>query len=166
MGLASSLFDFATFGLMSFVFHAKASEFQTGWFVESLATATLIVFAIRTRRVPFLRSKPSLPMAASVIGTVALGAGITYSPVGALLGFSPLPPAFFGALLGMIAAYLVIVEFAKWAFFGWGRAEPATAKRAPKLGPHVPNQYHRGQLHRVHRRSSRFITHQKPAAKP
>ena len=57
-GPISSLFDFLTFGLMLGVLHAGPVEFRTGWFVESLATQTLIIFAIRTRRVPFLRSRP------------------------------------------------------------------------------------------------------------
>ena len=120
-GLASSIFDFATFGLMTWVFHAKAAEFQTGWFMESLATATLIVFAVRTRRVPFWRSHPSKTLLASVGVIVLLGAAITYSPVGALLGFAALPLPFFVALLGMIAGYLVVVEVAKLRLFALQR---------------------------------------------
>ena len=57
-GPVSSLFDFLTFGLMLGVLHAGPVEFRTGWFVESLATQTLIIFAIRTRKVPFFRSRP------------------------------------------------------------------------------------------------------------
>lgn len=116
-GLASSIFDFATFGLMLFVFHAKAAEFQTGWFVESLATATLIVFAIRTRRVPFFRSRPSVQLVASVLFIVALGCAITYLPIGGWFGFVPLPLPFFGALVAMVVAYLLVVETAKRMLF-------------------------------------------------
>jgi Mg2+-importing ATPase len=144
-GLASSVFDFTTFALMLFVFHAKVSEFQTGWFIESLSTATLIVFAIRTRRVPFFRSRPALALVASVLSVIAVGVAITYLPIGTLLGFSPLPADFFLALLGMIAAYLVLVELAKRKLF-----------RTP---PMEPNRYHRGSDHRVNRRASKFVTH-------
>jgi len=141
-GLASSIFDFATFGLMIFVFHAKVNEFQTGWFVESLATATLIVFVIRTRRVPFFRSRPALALVASVCSIVAIGVAITYLPLGALLGFTPLPPLFFVALLIMIGAYLLLVEIAKRRLFGANTMQP--------------NQYARGQHHAVARRSAKF----------
>ena len=116
-GAASSIFDFATFALMLWGFHAKAAEFQTGWFVESLSTATLIVFAIRTRRVPFFRSRPSGQLVASVLFIVALGAAITYLPIGGWFGFVPLPLPFFGALIAMVVAYLLVVEAAKRLLF-------------------------------------------------
>jgi P-type Mg2+ transporter len=60
-GPISSLFDFLTFGVMLWVFHAGPALFRSGWFVESLATQTLVIFAIRTRRIPFFRSRPSAP---------------------------------------------------------------------------------------------------------
>ena len=69
-GPISSLFDFATFGVMLWVFHARPSLFQTGWFVESLATQTLVIFVIRTRRVPFFRSVPSKAL---LIASLAIG---------------------------------------------------------------------------------------------
>ena len=72
-GPISSVFDFITFGVMIFVFHANAALFQSGWFVESLLTQTLIVFAIRTRRVPFFRSRPSAALAGTSLGVVARG---------------------------------------------------------------------------------------------
>ena len=82
-GPISSLFDFATFAVMLWVFDAAAPEFRSGWFVESLATQTLIVFVIRTRRVPFLRSRPSRPLLVSVLAVVAVGALIPQSPLNA-----------------------------------------------------------------------------------
>ncbi|WP_288027209.1 HAD-IC family P-type ATPase, partial [Arthrobacter sp.] len=72
-GPISSLFDFATFALMLLVFHAAPGEFRTGWFIESIATQTLIIFAIRTRRVPFLRSRPSAGLLWASLGVVAAG---------------------------------------------------------------------------------------------
>ena len=90
-GPISSIFDFATFAVMLWVFDAAAPEFRSGWFVESLATQTLIVFVIRTRRVPFFRSRPSRPLLISVIAVVIVGALIPQSPLNDTLGFAPLP---------------------------------------------------------------------------
>ncbi|MGA0567402.1 magnesium-translocating P-type ATPase [Rathayibacter sp. KR2-224] len=143
-GPISSVFDFATFGLMLFVFHAVAPEFRAGWFIESIATQTLIVFAVRTRRVPFLRSRPSMPLTVSVLAVVALGVWLPYSPVGALLGFALLPAPFFLALVGMVAVYLVLVELAKvWYYARLSAPRAAQARR-------------RGYPHRVARRAARF----------
>ncbi|HXM58011.1 MAG TPA: HAD-IC family P-type ATPase, partial [Candidatus Dormibacteraeota bacterium] len=116
-GPISSLFDFLTFGLMLWVFHAGPSLFQSGWFVESLATQTLIIFVIRTRRTPFFRSRPSLALAATSLACVALGAAIPFTPLGGLFGFSPLPAPFFAALGAMVTAYLILVETAKTLFY-------------------------------------------------
>src|SRR6516225_4945979 len=89
-GPISSLFDFLTFGVMLWVFHAGPSLFQSGWFVESLATQTLIIFVIRTRRTPFFRSRPSLALTGTSLACVAVGAALPFTPLGALFGFSPL----------------------------------------------------------------------------
>ena len=70
-GPISSLYDFLTFGVMLWVFHAHAPLFRSGWFVESLATQSLVVFVIRTRRVPFFRSRPSRPLLVTTIAVVA-----------------------------------------------------------------------------------------------
>ena len=82
-GPISSLFDFLTFGLMLGVLHANAIEFRTGWFVESLATQTLIIFAIRTRKVPFFRSRPSTLLAITSLTVVAIGVVLTDFAAGA-----------------------------------------------------------------------------------
>lgn len=145
-GPISSLFDFATFALMMLVFHAAEGEFQAGWFIESIATQTLIIFAIRTRRVPFFRSRPSLGLTLASLGVVAIGVWLPYSPVSGLLGFQPLPAPFFLALVGMVLAYLICVELAKTWFF-------RTLTRRSRM---TPRPRTRGYPHRVHRRSSRF----------
>lgn len=116
-GPISSIFDFATFGVMIWVFHATHSLFQTGWFVESLATQTLVIFIIRTRRVPFFRSRPSAPLLLTSLACVATGALIPYSPLSSLFGFSRLPFAFFLILGAMVLTYLALVELAKAIFF-------------------------------------------------
>ena len=128
-GPISSLFDFMTFGLMLGVLHAGAVEFRTGWFVESLATQTLIIFAIRTRKVPFFRSRPGGLLTVTSLSVVAIGALLTISPLAATLGFTPLPWPFFAVLAGFAVAYLVLVEFAKKMFY----AEPI---RLPAAGSH------------------------------
>ncbi len=85
--------------------------------MESLATQTLVIFAIRTRRVPFFRSQPSLPLTLAALGVVAVGALLPATPLAHTLGFSPLPGAFFLALSGMVVAYLVLIEFGKRLFY-------------------------------------------------
>jgi Mg2+-importing ATPase len=156
-GPLSSTFDFATFALMMFVFHAAQPEFQAGWFIESIATQTLIIFAIRTRRVPFFRSRPSLGLTVASLGVVAIGVWLPFSPLSGLLGFQPLPAPFFLALVGMVIAYLVLVELAKTWFF---RAFARTART-------TPHPRTRGYPHRVHRRSARFTARTpRPPARP
>ncbi len=144
-GPISSLFDFATFGVMLLLFHATESQFQAGWFIESIATQTLIIFVIRTRRVPFLRSRPSLGLTLASLGVVAAGVWLPFSPLAGVLGFEPLPVPFFLALVGMIVLYLVLVEFTKVWFFARAAQHPETPK--PRT---------RSTLHRVNRRAARF----------
>jgi Mg2+-importing ATPase len=141
-GPISSVFDFLTFAVMLGLLHAGPVEFRTGWFVESLATQTLIVFAIRTRRTPFWRSRPSLPLTLGVIAVLGIGIALPLSPLAGVLGFTPLPAVYFVALVGMVAAYLTLIEFAKVWFYSSAEAAPAS------LG--------RSREHRVHRRASRF----------
>ena len=119
-GPISSLFDFLTFGLMLWVLHAPVPEFQAGWFVESLATQTLIVFAIRTRRVPFWKSRPGTLLRITVLGIVAAGVVIPYSPLASLIGFKPLPVIFLLALVGVVLVYLSVIELAKLAYYRFG----------------------------------------------
>ena len=142
-GPISSLYDFATFAVMLWVFHAAAPLFRAGWFVESLATQCLIVFVIRTRRIPFFRSRPSRPLLISVLAVVAIGIAIPESPLGSPLGFSSLPLGFFAVLVGFVIAYLASIEVAKYFFY---RAHETRADRPLR----------RGRAHRVHRRAARF----------
>ncbi|MEV7120878.1 magnesium-translocating P-type ATPase [Kitasatospora griseola] len=151
-GPVSSLFDFLTFWVMLGVFHAGPELFRSGWFVESLATQALVIFAIRTHRIPFLRSRPSIPLLAASLGVVALGVALPFSPVAATLGFTALPPAFFLALVTMVVVYLVLIEGVKRWFFS--RPATAEAPRAPRL---------RQQTHRIHRRAGHF-SHPGPLA--
>lgn len=143
-GPLSSLFDFAIFGILLGVFHAHAPEFRTGWFVESLATQTLIVFAIRTRRTPFFRSRPSMPLLLAVLGVVACGVVLPVTPLAADLGFAAIPWQWLTVIAGLTVVYLALVETAKRAFYrGLPPVPPTRARRAG---------------HRLHRRAARFTT--------
>ncbi len=100
-GPVSSIFDFITFLVMLQILHAGHREFRTGWFIESLATQTLVVFVIRTRRVPFTGSRPSLPMLITPPTCALIGAVLPFTPLAHALGFtSTLPVRFFLILLG------------------------------------------------------------------
>jgi len=117
-GPISSVFDFLTFGVMLFVFHARGSLFQTAWFTESLATQSLVIFAIRTRRTPFFRSRPGRLLTVGTVTSVAVGLGLPFTPLGRLFGFTPLPLGFLAILGGMVVVYLALVELGKSFFFG------------------------------------------------
>ncbi len=116
-GPISSIYDFLTFAVMLEVFDAGPKLFRSGWFVESLATQTLVIFVIRTRRVPFWRSRPSLPLAATTVICAAVGVALPYSPLAHVLGFKPLPLDFLAILALMVATYLALAEIAKRFFF-------------------------------------------------
>ncbi|MGI8879692.1 MAG: magnesium-translocating P-type ATPase [Jatrophihabitans sp.] len=116
-GPLSSVFDFVTFGVMLWIFHSGPAQFRSGWFVESLATQILVVFAIRTRRVPFFRSHPSLPMTLAALSVVIIGSALPATPLAHSLGFRPLPAAFFLALAGMVVGYLGLIEIGKHFFY-------------------------------------------------
>ncbi len=121
-GPISSIFDFLTFGIMIFLFAAgtpdKAALFQTAWFVESLSTQTFVIFVIRTRKIPFFKSRPSRILSGFSIGVVALAWIIPFTPLGALFGFIPLPAEFLLLLVAMLGVYLVLVEVMKRWFYG------------------------------------------------
>jgi len=112
IGPISSIFDFLTFYVLLHFFHADQVFFHTGWFVESLATQTLVLFVIRTAQNP-LRSRPSSPLVATTLIVVAIGALLPFSPLANALGFMPLPAGYFGFLLIATIAYLLLVEVGK-----------------------------------------------------
>jgi Mg2+-importing ATPase len=157
-GPVSSIFDFLTFLVMLRILHASHSEFRSGWFVESLATQTLVVFVIRTRRVPFFRSRPSVPMLVAPVTCALIGAVLPFTLLAGFLGFATLPVSFFLILLGMIATYLLLVEIVKRRFYT-AQAHP----RRPR-----PTQQERHQRH-IRRRAARFThhaAHDRPRRRP
>jgi len=124
LGPISSVYDFLTFGVMLWVFHAGPELFRAGWFIESLATQTLVIFVIRTAGNP-LKSRPSTPLLISIFGGVLAGLIVVMSPLGSALGFAPLPPPFFLVLVVMVATYLCLVQLIKRRFYevsGWQAA--------------------------------------------
>jgi P-type Mg2+ transporter len=147
-GPVSSIFDFATFGVMLGLLHAGHAEFRSGWFVESIATQTLVIYIIRTRRVPFFRSRPSPAMLVVPTGCAIVGAVLPFTPMRHLLGFTTLPLAFFLVLVGMILVYLLLVEVAKAHFYG--------RSARPARPPTTPAQR---LERRIRRRSARFVHH-------
>ncbi len=112
IGPISSVFDFLTFYVLLHVFHADERQFHTGWFIESLATQTLVLFVIRTSGNPF-RSRPSLALTITTLTMVAVGVALPLTPLGALLSFTMPPAGFLGFVAGATVAYLLLVEAAK-----------------------------------------------------
>lgn len=118
IGPISSIYDFLTFGVLLWLFHAStnAALFRTGWFVESLATQTLVVFVIRTAGSPF-KSRPSGRLLMGVVVVSATGAVLPYTPLGPLLGFTPLPLSLLGAISLIAVTYLFLVQAVKTWFY-------------------------------------------------
>ena len=116
-GPISSLFDFLTFFILLFIFSADASLFQTAWFMESICTQTLVIFVIRTRVVPFYKSRPSRLLALSTILIVAIACILPFTVIGAIFGFVQPPLSFFAVLAGLVIGYIVMVELVKYWFY-------------------------------------------------
>jgi P-type Mg2+ transporter len=117
IGPISSIFDYSTFFVMLYIFHcwdpSRASLFQTGWFVESLMTQTLIIHVIRTNKIPFLQSRASLALTATTACIMALGAWLPYSPMASSLGFTHLPPLYWPILMLTLLGYMVLTQVIK-----------------------------------------------------
>jgi hypothetical protein len=109
LGPVSSLFDFLTFYVLFHLFKAGEALFQTGWFVESLATQVLVIFVIRTRHRPW-HSRPHPVLAGLTLGGAAIGALLPLTPLGAFFGFVPPPVSFYVFLAAAVLAYLMLVE--------------------------------------------------------
>ncbi len=117
IGPCSSVFDYTTYAMMWFVFKAvdpsRASLFQTGWFVESLLTQTLIIHIIRTNRLPFVQSRASLPLTLTSLAVMAIGVWLPFSPFAAALGFAALPPLYWPLLLATLFLYVLLTQGVK-----------------------------------------------------
>jgi P-type Mg2+ transporter len=117
IGPISSIFDYTTFFVMLYVFHcwdpSRAPLFQTGWFVESLMTQTLIIHVIRTNKIPFLQSRASWPLTATTLAIMALGMWLPYSPLASSLGLTGLPRLYWPILLLTLLSYVVLTQVIK-----------------------------------------------------
>ena len=115
-GLVSSVFDFLTFGVLLLVLHANQEQFRTGWFVESVVSASLIVLVIRTRK-PFFRSRPAKYLSIATLLTVVVTVVLPFTPLGGIFGFSPLPISFLVLIAIIVVLYIVAAEIVKAAFY-------------------------------------------------
>jgi len=117
IGPISSIFDYTTYAVMYFVFGANtpahAALFQTGWFVESLMTQTLIIHIIRTNKIPFLQSRPSWPLTATTVAVMAVGLWLPASPLAPALGFVTLPALYWPILVATLFCYLALTQTVK-----------------------------------------------------
>jgi Mg2+-importing ATPase len=120
IGPISSVFDYATFGVLWFIFDANIPErqglFQSGWFVEGLLSQTLIVHMIRTRKVPFLQSRAATPLILTTVIIMAVGLFIPFSPLAPKIGMVPLPGSYFLWLLGFLLSYALLTQWVKTWF--------------------------------------------------
>lgn len=115
-GPLSSLFDFATFGLLLWLMKANEQSFQTGWFIESVLSAGVVVFAVRTR-LPFTRSRPSRALLGMTLLVMAMTLALPYTPLAGLLGFTPLSISYLMVILGVVTLYFIAAELTKRWFY-------------------------------------------------
>ena len=115
-GLVSSVFDYLTFGLLLLVLHANEGQFRTGWFVESVISASIIVLVIRSRK-PFFRSRPGKYLLIATLSIAVITLLLPFSPLGTIFGFSPLPVKTYLLLLLIVAVYILAAEITKRIFY-------------------------------------------------
>src|SRR6202035_3004037 len=117
IGPISSIFDYTTFFVMIWIFNcwdpSRASLFQTGWFVESLMTQTLIIHVIRTNKIPFLQSRASWPLTLTTLFIMAFGMCLPYSPLASSLGLTQLPPLYWPILMATLISYMALTQVIK-----------------------------------------------------
>ena len=123
IGPISSIFDYATYAMMLYVFDAWTNPalFQTGWFVESLLTQTLIIHIIRTAKIPFIESRASPALIATTVIICAVGIALPFTWAGAALGFVPLPGLYWPLVAAMLLTYAILTHLVKvWFIRKWG----------------------------------------------
>lgn len=115
-GMVSSFFDYLTFGVLQWILRVDHDQFRTGWFIESVVSASLIVLVIRTRNA-FFTSRPGTPLFLTTLSVVFLTITIPYTPIAGLFGLVPLPPEFLALLVGIIVLYVTVAEITKRIFY-------------------------------------------------
>jgi Mg2+-importing ATPase len=117
IGPISSIFDFLTFGVLLLVFHFGEKQFQTGWFMESIATQVFVIYVIRTKKIPFFQSKPSRALLINTLLAVGIAWIIPYLFIGKYFEFAALPLPVLLIILVMVFIYLLLVQFVKRWFY-------------------------------------------------
>jgi Mg2+-importing ATPase len=115
-GPLSSVFDFATFGVLLILLHADMDQFGSGWFIESVVSASLVVLDIRTRR-PFFISLPGKFLLWATVGVILVATALPYLPIGKYVGFQPLPVWFLMVMGMIVVAYVAAAELTKRVFY-------------------------------------------------
>jgi P-type Mg2+ transporter len=115
-GVLSSVFDYLTFGVLLFLLKATPEQFRTGWFLESVISASLIVLVIRTRK-PFFKSKPSMYLLMATLLVAGATLVFPFTPLGRIFGFKPLPVLFFVLMLMVVVFYIFAAEITKAVFY-------------------------------------------------
>ncbi|MCX6320856.1 MAG: magnesium-translocating P-type ATPase [Bacteroidia bacterium] len=115
-GLVSSVFDYLTFGLLLLVLHANEGQFRTGWFLESVISASMIVLVIRSRK-PFFRSRPGKYLLIATLSIAVITLIIPFTPLGNIFGFSPLTLSTYLLLLLIVVVYIIAAEITKIIFY-------------------------------------------------
>jgi len=115
-GLVSSIFDYLTFGALLWILDASPEQFRTGWFIESVISASAIVLVIRTRR-PFFSSTPGLALTLATLAVAVLTLLLPLLPIASAFGLTPMPPSFLLLLAAILAGYVLTAEMAKKQFY-------------------------------------------------
>jgi len=115
-GLVSSVFDYLTFGALLLILHATQDQFRTGWFLESVISASLIVLVIRSRQ-PFFKSRPSKYLLIATLLTVVATVVLPITPLGDILGFSRVPLSFLLLIAFIVMLYIILAEMVKVVFY-------------------------------------------------
>jgi Mg2+-importing ATPase len=115
-GLVSSVFDYLTFGLLLLVLHSNEAQFRTGWFLESVISASIIVLVIRSRK-PFFRSRPGKYLLIATLSITAITLILPFTPLGTVFGFSPPGFSTYLLLLAIVVVYILAAEITKRIFY-------------------------------------------------
>jgi Mg2+-importing ATPase len=115
-GILSSVFDYLTFGALLLIMHATTEQFRTGWFLESVISASVIVLVVRSRR-PFFKSKPGKYLLMATLLVAGVTIMVPFTPLGEVFGFCPLPGSFMLVMGIIVIVYVFAAEMAKKVFY-------------------------------------------------
>jgi Mg2+-importing ATPase len=116
-GFMSSIFDFLTFWLLYYFYHLNEHQFQTGWLIESFATQVFVIYVIRTKKIPFIQSRPSRPLLLTTMLAVCFVWLVPFTPIAAYLNLQQLPVEILGIIMGFVVTYLLLTQLVKSIFY-------------------------------------------------